>query len=299
MAFPLPDLIVENVIRNGILDIQNNPDVIDRVFAHMTDGYANRKYGVNEIQKIKDILSGADPTEIAVVHSFHLAVAKTPSFSIQLGSQSEDESLARLEDFEENFCQPLSPSELASLVRATNVIPTSYNPLTGMVRVPDTVDLSDVHRQFIYEDGSNLEHIILSGISNTVGDKYFFIAKQSTPDIVNPGIIKSFLTEKSLTRRGVTDNISLLIGVHTTEPLLTKYLFILLQFFLLSRKEELIQNCLIVSSLSGSDFNPDLAYQGDKVFTRFLTLKGKIENSWDSDMYNLVDNINITTSAVS
>jgi len=298
MSFTNPDLVIQSIILDGIENMKADPDVLDDVFGQFGNPYAAQRYGVAEIQKIKDLLTGVDPTEIAVVHSFHEAQARTPCYAIQLGHTVEDKALTKIDDFEEDFCEPLDAAELALLVKETGIIPTSYNPLTGRVQVPDSVDLSQVYPNFIFEDGSAVEHVIRPGLSDVLGDKFFFVGKQATVDIVNPGLIKSFLTQKALEVRGVTHNVDIIIGVFSKEALLTKYLFVLLQFILLSRKADMISRCFYLSSLSGSDFNRDTVYQGDSTFSRFLTISGRIDHSWRSDQVVLIDSAELDATPI-
>ena len=62
---------------------------------------------------------------------------------------------------------------------------------------------------------------------------------------------------------------------------------------MLSRKEDLINRNFAVSTYSGSDFTRNMQYPGDHVFTRFLTISGKVEDSWRSDEVIPIDNLEI------
>jgi len=298
MPMIMPELVIESIIRDGLEDIKQNPSVLDDVFGNFLATHNTSKYGSGEIQKVKDLLTGTNKTEISVVHSFHEAEARSPSFAIQLGNMAEDQDLARLEDFDEDFCEPLSASDLAALIKVTGIVPTSYDPITGQVLLLDSVDLTTVYPNFIFEDGSGTEFVIQPGMSNELGDKYLFLKKNQSPDITNPSLIKSFLKDQQLEKRGVTDDVSILVAVFSKEALLTKYLFTLLQFILLSRKSDMINRCLFVSTISGSDFSRDKNYQGNSVFTRFLTVQGKVEHDWRSDMVTPIDSFKITATAI-
>ena len=75
-------------------------------------------------------------------------------------------------------------------------------------------------------------------------------------------------------------NIQIMLGVHTKDALITKYLYTIVKYILLSKKEDLINRCLINMSYSGSDFTRNLQYKGDIIFDRFLTVSGRIEDNW-------------------
>lgn len=291
MSFAFPELVIESIIRDGLEDIKANPEFLDDVFGEFTKAYATRKYGSGEIDKIKTLIAAKN---IAVVHSFHSAAAKAPSFSIQLGFDREDRRTDHLDDYADLQTTTITDAtRLELLKKATNVIPTAYDSATGRVSIPDSVDLSPVYVNFIFEDGSGSIFTIISGISNTPGDKFFFIEPGQVVDLVNPGEIRSFLTEDQYEVRSILNEVRILIGVHTKDALLTKYLYILLKYFLLSRKADAIKRCFDRMVLEGSDFTRDMQYEGDMVFSRFLTVSGYTQDVWRSDQVTLIDSVDI------
>lgn len=291
MSIVLPDLVIETTIRDGLAYLKENPDVIDDIFGEMLKGYASRKYGQTEIDRIKAVVAAKN---IAVVHSFHEAVAKSPCFSIQLGGENEAKERAHLSDFEFDTQEPITDTEeLDALIKVSNLTPTAYDPVSGKVSVDDAVDLSPVHPAYLYVDGDDLEFEIKPGISNVTGDKFFFINKFQTPNIADPGLIKSFLDMKQHEDRGDSSAVNILVGCHAKEALLAKYLYVILKYIMKSRKRDLIQRAFTNSSFSGSDFTKDLKYEGDQVFTRFFTITGQTEDSWRSDEVGLIDNVEI------
>lgn len=293
MSFQLPDIIIESVIRDGLEDLRRNPQHIDDIFGSLTRSYASKKYGIAELNKIKELIQKKD---IAVVHSFHEVSARLPCFSIQLTSDVEDRATAHLDDFEGDELVDLAdPDELAALVKVSGITIDSYDPLSGEIKVPDAVDLSQTHVNLLFVDSAGVEHTIVGGIDNTAGQKKFFVAEGSDVTTTGTGEIKSSIDYKQYEVRGVLSNANMLIGVHSQEALLTKYLYMLLKYFLLSRKADLEARCYIVSSYQGSDFTRNLDYQGDVVYDRFLTVTGKVEDSWRSDQVQLVDHVIVTT----
>lgn len=293
MSIHLVDIIVESVIRDGIEFLKQNPTRVDDIFRSMTRMYASQKYGQAEIEKIKTMLSTKN---IAVVHSFHEASAKSPCYSIQLGTDNEAKERARLGDFEADDEVELTVEEAEQYIKIENLTPTAYDPLSGKVSVPNSADMSLVHKQFIFVDAANVEHEIRPGISNVDGNKFFFVAKQSDVDISGPGLIKSFLDYSQHERRGDTSAVNILIGVHSKDALLTKYLYVILKYIVKSRKHDLIKRGLVNSSFQGSDFTRDLRYEGDMVFTRFFTLSGQVDDTWRSDDVDLIDSVEIDAS---
>lgn len=295
-GFIQSELIIESVIRDGIDNIRNDPTIIDSVFAQLTRGYNNRKYGVTEINKIKELIT----KEIAVVYTYHQVDASVPCFSIMIGSDGENPRRAHLGDhYEEVTEQIADPVALAALHRVNNLQVTAYDSISGKVTVNPSTDLSVVYRYMIYVDSLGVEHAIISGISNEPGNKFFFIAKNSNVNFSNStAFIKSSLNYKQYEVKGVTGDVQLVIGAHSKDALTTKYLYILLKYFILSRKKDLISRGFYLAMYSGSDFNRDSQYVGDQVYTRFLTVSGKVDDTWRSDQVVLIDNVEIVATPV-
>ncbi|MCG3175352.1 MAG: hypothetical protein MOGMAGMI_00281 [Candidatus Omnitrophica bacterium] len=297
ISFNLPDLIVESVIRDGLAVLNKNPDLIDDIFKSLTANYNVRKYGSSEINKIKTLIQSK---QIKVVHSFNQTVANLPCFSIQLGADIEDRRLAHLEDFVKDDTRSITdPDALDDLVILSNIIATSYNPLTGQLFVDDSTDLTEIHRNQLFVDASGNEFLTKSGVSTELGNKFITLDKNIEEiDLSDFCLIKSILDYTQFEVNSVFGDVQVLVGVHTKDALLTKYLYILLKYILLSRKKDLIKRCFIVSSWSGSDFTRDFQWEGDMVFTRFLTISGKVEDSWVGDDVELFDDVEITTTPV-
>lgn len=288
MGINLTDLIVEATIRDGLLYLKQNPAVVDDIFKPMTQGFNLRKYGQAEIEKIKTMLQTKN---IAVVHSFHEAAAKSPCYSIQLGAENEAKERAHIGDFEADVQVPLDPS---TLVRVPLFTPVAYDVITGRVTVDDAVDLTPLHAGYIFVDADENEVEIQKGISNETGNKFFFLDRGLTElNISGQCFIKTFLSYSQHEEKGDTSAVNILIGCHTKDALLTKYLYVILKYIMKSRKRDLIQRGLINSTFMGSDFTRDFKYEGDMVFTRFFTLSGQVDDTWSSDSVELIDNVEI------
>jgi hypothetical protein len=289
-SYYLPDIIVESVLREALEVTKRNPQILDHVFRSMTKSrLAREKYGQKEIERIKQNIVKFD---WSFVHSFNEVEGKTPAISIQLLGENEAKEV-QIEDFERDARIPLSPEELASLIVIENFTPTSYNPLSGALAIPDGVDLTNVHINLLFVDASGAIWPILGGIDETPGQQQFLIAANVAPNISGPCLIKSAIDFKQITIRGNMTDVNILLGVHTKDALLTKYFYILLKYFLMVRKHVLIEEGFICSKFQGSEFTRNLKFEGDAVFTRFLTLTGKVEDSFRSDETQVFDSVDI------
>lgn len=287
----MPELIIESVIRDGLEFLRQNPSRVDDIFVELTKAYASRKYGQAEVEKIKTLILNRN---IAVVHSFHEAASKTPCYSLQLGSESEAKERAHLGDFEEDTTVEIEDE--STLVRVSPFEPTSYSQQTGQVKVDDTVNLDSIGPGFIFVDGDGDEFEVQEGMSNDAGGKFFFLERGLEPNILAPCFIKTFLNYTQFETKGETSQVNIMIGVHSKEALMTKYLYAILKYILFSRKSDLIKRSFVNSSFQGSDFSRDFKYEGDMIFTRFLTAMGQVDDSWRSDDVELIDRIFVEAS---
>lgn len=290
MGFPIPDLIIESVIRDGMQNVRNDPEVLEDVFLSLTQPFASKKYGEAEIEKIKRMLQRK---EISIVHAFSAVSAKIPCISIQLAEEVEDEKNAKLGDAGEvrDFSFE-DPADIAGTTILSDVEALTYDSNSGIITVPDTVNLSDVHINLIYTDVTGEDHVIVGGVDNTLGQKQFRIDADAELTL-GVGSIKTSIDFDRYLIGQAPSNITVIVGIHTNDPLITKYLYILMKYFLLSRKEDICSRGIQLSTYSGSDFNRNMDYGADMVFTRFLNVKGKIFPTWRKDKAVLIDNIEL------
>lgn len=290
--FVMSDLVIESVIREGLEIVRRDPTVIDDVFAQLKliAPMITRKYGDKEIQKIKDFFINK---EVSIIQSFSQVQANMPCVSIQLLDDSESAKYAHLDDFELDVQVPITdPEELAALVIETGIPVSGYDPLSGTVSVPDSVDLSKVHVNHIFVDADQTPHTIVGGIVNENGAKQFLVAIQSEVQTVGNGEIKSSINYKQYEQRGVVDDEKILLGIHTEERLLTIYLYVLIKYFILSRKKQMIERGFKIATFSGSDFTRNLDYH-EPIFSRYLTVSGITQNNWISDKVIPIDLVEV------
>lgn len=295
-GFILPELIIESVIRDGLQNVKSNTTIIPDIFKQLTRNYNSQKYGTSEITKIQTLLNAK---EIPVVYSYTDVDAKAPCFSIMVGGDDEARSRDHLGDFYGQETDAITDvQQLADLIVVPNFAAISYNPVDGKVSVPDDVDLTPVYKGFVFVGADDVEHIVERGISNIVGDKFFYVGRNEDVDISDMVYIKSPLAYTETEVRGVTGDVKMVIGVHAKDALTTKYLYILLKYFILSRKPDIIARGLYLAMYNGSDFNRNQEYLGDRVFTRFLTISGKVDDTWKQDQVELIDAVIINGTPI-
>lgn len=291
MTFKLPDLIIESIIRDGLNNIRRDNSIIDDVFGDLTLPFATKKYGQAELDKIKDSIN---KKEISIVHSFNLTNTTIPCISIQLSDDRESAERSNMGYYVNNYEVPFtSPDQIATTVIVGAFLPTSYNPTTGIVLVPDEVNLAAVYANLVYVDASGTAHSILGGIINDVGSKQFIVEKNGDVAILAPGEIKTTIDYELYQRHGNTEEAQLILGIHTQNALMTKYLYTLVKYFIISRRHDLIARGLQLNTYTGSDFTRNLEYVGDVVYTRFLNVSGMVQHQWRADKVRLIDSVNV------
>jgi hypothetical protein len=289
MPFVLPEITIESILRDGFKNARrNSDDVIRDVFGNLTRAFADKKYGEKEINKIKKLV---EDKEVSIVHSFNMVQAEIPCISIQLVSDTEDERKAHLGDHVGFYDMPFVDQSKSVIVSSFETL--SYDQTTGIVTVPDSVNLAPVYANLLFVDQAGLEFQILGGIDNTPGQKKFAIQKQAEVVVGISCEIKTSINFDRYQTRGNVEKVNILLGIHTQDPLLTKYVYTLVKYFLLSRKKDLINRDIQLSTYTGSDFTRNGEYAADAVYSRYLTVNGMVQHDWRSDLVELVDSVEV------
>lgn len=287
MAFILSDLVVESVLRDGIEDarrsLETDADQVLDVFGELLAPHLERHYGERELNKIRELIR----SPLRLVHGFSLDDVKVPQISVNLLSDVELEGKAGMDDFSDEQDTDKDPVVLVGTFNAD-----SYDSLTGIVVVNTAdPDLSGIRVGNVFVDGSGVEFPIVGAITDLVSEKRFAIAKAQTPNLTG-GQIVSVLAQKRHNKRSTRDDEAILITCISEEPLVTKYLYTLIKYFILSRKSDLLARGLDLVTFDGSDFTRQ-DHLPANVFARTLTLKAHyVEHSWDAGTVVLLDTIN-------
>lgn len=288
MGFPLTDLILEAVIRDGMENLRRMPEIIDDIFSQLVNlpGSLQYKYGDKEINKIKDLVQN---TEVSVIHSFPTSNTIMPCISIQLLEAGEEIPLASMGDYQGQVEVPMTPQELQQQTIVSNLVITNYDGNSGIVSLDDSQDLSTVHPNQNLIDSAGNSFPILGGIVNITGQKQVIISKSANIDTVGPAFIQSSIITNTYEVRTNSEDERLLIGIHTQDALQTKYLYTMVKYFIESRKNELLNSGFMLATYKGSDFNLNKEYESDFVYSRYLTVSGKFYNTWNSDQVIPID----------
>jgi hypothetical protein len=288
-GFILPELVIESIIRDGIANLVNNPSIIDNVFSQLTQPYLGSKYGSAEIQRIKDLIN---KKQIKVVHNLSDIATSIPCYSIQLGQDVERKPEAVLEDYIGTEEDQKTGQDLLDTIKASGLVPLDYNSKSGILTLAPGADLSQVQKNHVYIDASGVNHSIELVDRN---NDQLILNKGLDVDISDFGEVRSTVDFIKREVKNVASDEQIIVGVHGKDALTTKYLYILLKYFVVSRKKSMINRCFIVSSFNGSDFSRNLQIMGDHVYNRFLTITGRIDDSWKADEVEIIENVEVQT----
>ena len=281
IGFVLPDLVVESVLVEGFQILRRYPDKIDTILSCLSESYNEKKYGQNEINKLKEFFS---KKEVAIVHAFSECNAHDLSISIQLTSDIEMENRALLSDYAgkvteglgENQYSSTAPITAQSLIIVDNLVPSSFNSLTGAINIM-AGDLSEVQSDLHFQDASGVKHKIL-GVDDS--NSVIFVEPGSDVDVSDFGQVVSQITSRDFEVHSTREKQSLILGVHSKNRLTALYLYVIVKYILNAKRVDLHKRGFELPQYSGSDFTRDLSHLADVVHTRFITVTGQVCESW-------------------
>lgn len=292
MPFILPEMVVESILRDSLTACRNsldteNDQILD-VFGELLAPHLSKSYGEAEINKIKELIKIPNLKPLRIVHGYSLDDLKLPLISLNLASDQEVERLASLSDLKGS-----TDSSTAPVVFVGTMSADSYDSLTGMVIVNTAnPDLSAIRVGNVFVDGSGNEFPIVGAITNESGDKRFAIKKGVVGlNLVGCQIVSSLKFKRTETKAIRTAE-SVLINILTEDALTTKYLYILIKYFLNARRMDFLSRGMDLVTFSGSDFGRQERLPAN-VFVRSITVRSNcVEHSWDSGSVPLLDSIN-------
>lgn len=268
MGCVFSELVVESVIRDGFAAIRQNPARLDNLFENFNATWMQATMGDDALNKVKDWIAN---NRIEIVQGFNQKAAQLPCISINLATAIEMKELAVLSDFAEEVNETLTTAETTTY---TTFTPTSYDATTGILRIPDAADLSDVSTSMLFIDTAGTQFAIIGGLDNTTGNKMMNIDVGQTPSISGVCSVLSNLDISRKTVHMIPINENIQIGLHTESPWTTKILYHLIVYIFQIRRDTFIRRGIELTSFSSSDFIREPQFLPENSFSRFITLNG-------------------------
>ena len=268
------DLIIRTGIIAAINDMRANPWVLDYVFRSLAyDDLTKREYGQKEIDKAKKWFL---TTDIPVVNALRVDNIKLPCISISLQDSSEAEKT--LGDV--NYL-PKEGYDLLWPNIAGPFTPTSYDPDTGEVGIPDNIMANaPVTTAMAIVDVNEKSYQILSVDGN--------IAKILPNQLVslNNCTLRNIPPAYDVKLESINFNETYVVGCHARgEPYECIYLHSITLFALMRYRQTLFEaRGFERSGLSSSDLRTNDAFDAEIVYSRFITLRGVVRQYWPKQL---------------
>ena len=299
MSFTLPDLVVESVLREGletlsIITVHDNLEIISTAPFVLADN------------RIQIQIAGQDvtPDEITLGHS--VLTINGDAFPIvevfDSGVGNEEINVITMEMVGTAIPDDLTTGNtidivdnVSPLARLTSIFGdfSQYGTVIAnkYMREAERINLflnsTDIAIVHSFNEVQTRVPCISIQLKNDIDDR----RTAPTADFGGEfGAVGSFLSgdSRNLDEGLVLSDVQISVGIHTKDSLMTRYLYTLVKYILLSRRIDLERRGLIASTFGGSDFMRDMGYQGDIVYTRFLTVIGKAEDTWIDPLEDVV-----------
>ena len=301
MSFTLPDLVVESVLREGL-------DTLSIITVHDNLEILGGQPTILADNRISIQIAGQDitPDEITLGHS--ILTASGDVFPIvevsDSGVGNEFIIILTMEMVGTEVISNLTGNmgntidvidNVSPLARLTSIFGdfSQYGTVIAnkYMREAERINLflnsTDIAIVHSFNEVQTRVPCISIQLKNDIDDR----RTAPTADFGGEfGVVDSFLSgdSRNLDEGLVLSDVQISVGIHTKDSLMTRYIYTLVKYILLSRRIDLERRGLIASTFGGSDFMRDMGYQGDIVYTRFLTVIGKAEDTWIDPLEDVV-----------
>lgn len=284
--FSIAEFGIESIIRTGLTEMKTDTDMkLDDIFGRLRLPDILIKYGDGEITKIKEVIMKV-PIHVVQAQN-NLMNMEIPAISIHLLADTEDDNKSGFNDFAGEVSTPIDPQVIIN-----TFTPLSYDSSSGKISIDDSIDLDVIYAGKVFKDGLGQTYQILDPISNINGDKYITIAK----DIIGISLPNSQIISSIKERIHQLDyspaNENIMIGIHSNNSLLTKYLYYIMRYLLWRKRSKFQEYQLELSKYNGSDFAIAPLYIPEGVHSRYITAQFVTYNYWKGDEKIIIDAIN-------
>lgn len=275
------DLEIQAILRYGWDYIRAHPEVLNDIFANLNSEHFKRIYGDKEIARIRQWIL---ENEIPIVNAWTLNPTRVPCMSVHIAQTQEDVKNAFMGDHGALETHPIAPR-----VIVPEFVPDSFDPTTGTVLVPSTVDLDAalVRPAHILHDAKDEQYLIIEIVPGG-----FRIDTTGEPPDMSKVTIKSFIDE-GIRKRGASylqEQVD--IGIHGhADSNTVMWMYYCTVWILLRFKSVIMQRCLDLTTFTASDFKRDSQYLGENIFSRWMRISARTQCTWYEDDLPQIDTI--------
>jgi hypothetical protein len=284
------DIIIKTAIDLGIEDMKKNPWLIDHMLSDLLrNPYLKEKYGAKQIEACKEWFRNA---QIDVYMRARDDKDRMPCVTIEMGPSNEKIDMKSMAD-QSTEKAVLLPGKIGKPIPyiVKPFTPAGYDQATGLVSVPDDLDISLVGEGMILVNTATGEGYLIQGIE--AGAIEIEAGLEITASQF--GVVPQYQFYVARVEHSFFDE-TYMIGCHAhgdTQNLL--FLWSIVKYSILRYRESLLEfNGFAESSISSAGPDFDEAFTtpgGEKAWTRFMTLNGQTENSWIKAPHRVIEAI--------
>lgn len=276
------DVIIRTALVAAIADMRANDWLLDYVFSSLPrDEQTFKDYGEKSVDKAKEWFL---KTDIPVSMVPRIDEGKWPRITVSLADSQEFENT--LGDVHYEPVQFTSAGQWPALT--DQFTPVSYDPQTGKIVLP-----AEITSELIVVAGMHIidhvgrEHQIIGQDNDAV-----YIAAGTIVDL-RDAVIKGVKPTTAVHLESATFKETYHIGIHVgSEPVYLTWLHSIISFALLRYREALLEaRGFERSFITSSDFIKNDMFEGELVFSRYITIGGVVRNYWPKAVVKTIDSV--------
>lgn len=288
------DVIIAELLRQGIDDLRKNPWLIDDVFSSfLTEPALKDKYGQKEIDRAKEWFMN---NKIDVNLRFRMDKDEYPCVSIALGGSSEIDDMKSTGDLSADV-ETLIPSQIGKPIPyiVKPFTPDSYDEASNSIVVPSSVSLRLVRQGMVLVDTANGSGYVIEDVKD---DTIVFVPGDEPLSGNKFAVIPKYQFYRVRREHSFFQE-SYQIGCHVAgDPAALLWLHSIVVYLMLRYRESMLEGRQFAqSSISSTDLLSDgsLGSPGvENIYSRYINLTGQVEHSWLKAPMRVIEAIEIT-----
>lgn len=289
MSLPQSDILLLNVIKQGIADLRRYPFFIDYIFEYTEIALVEKTYGKRELERAKKWFLTND---IQVGFEYSFDQARYPSIVITNASSLENDSMSSFADDDMASEEYINEANIIEQPRyIVGPITVSYDLTTGIVTLPNdfvVYPLISVGQSLVSEKSHNAYRI-----NEILSESQFRIDAQVRDDFTSSYIKPQFNKLKVVRNRAEFKEVYDLECRVSGETASIIWLHTILLYILLKNRPLLEQNTFSKSSLTSGDIikETDEVHGQNMIYRRTISLVTNVESRWVQSLSEIYESV--------
>lgn len=280
------DVFLKTLLEESVDDIKQNMWLLDHILWDFTHNqFLKQKYGQKQIDAAKEwfVKNG-----INVFHQYVKDKEKFPAVVITLGTSQEVQELRTMGDVDTETIG-LMPMEVSQKIPYVipPFIPVGFNASTGIVEVPENVDIAVVSPGMVLLNPANGNGTpVLS-----IGEHTILVQPNLELDASQLGVVPQYRYFQTRLGRSFFQE-TWNITCATNDPQTLLWLHAIIIFSLLRYREFMEHNGILeITNLASTDiFNSSFSDAGgEELYCRQITISNKVQQSWPRGLHKKVE----------